>query len=237
MIEVSPGVTLRLLKAAIGRVITADDATGDAGAADQTPRTRTRTPLATPASSPTPPAADTPRQRRERHVATPSAARPGRTIAVLAVLTALVFGLIWAPVRHGGGTVSTGVSIVGAGLSRFGRQPGRTGRELGAARRPGRAARRRHRVGRRRSSRSAAATAPASPTPWSRDLGLTGIPFINVKNGCATGGSALMSAVERDPVRRGRDRPRRRVRQAPARRVRPAARGLGPRRRRTARPA
>ena len=27
------------------------------------------------------------------------------------------------------------------------------------------------------------------------DLGLTGIPFVNVKNGCATGGSALISAV------------------------------------------
>ena len=27
-----------------------------------------------------------------------------------------------------------------------------------------------------------------------RDLGLTGIPFINVANGCATGGSALLSA-------------------------------------------
>ncbi|EOD64540.1 thiolase family protein [Amycolatopsis vancoresmycina] len=27
------------------------------------------------------------------------------------------------------------------------------------------------------------------------DLGLTGLPFVNVKNGCATGGSALVSAV------------------------------------------
>lgn len=27
------------------------------------------------------------------------------------------------------------------------------------------------------------------------DLGLTGVPFVNVKNGCATGGSALVSAV------------------------------------------
>ncbi|ABW12988.1 Propanoyl-CoA C-acyltransferase [Parafrankia sp. EAN1pec] len=27
------------------------------------------------------------------------------------------------------------------------------------------------------------------------DLGLTGVPFLNVKNGCATGGSALVSAV------------------------------------------
>jgi len=27
------------------------------------------------------------------------------------------------------------------------------------------------------------------------DLGLTGLPFVNVRNGCATGGSALVSAV------------------------------------------
>ena len=31
-------------------------------------------------------------------------------------------------------------------------------------------------------------------TPWWSDLGLTGIPFVNVRNGCATGGSALASA-------------------------------------------
>lgn len=33
------------------------------------------------------------------------------------------------------------------------------------------------------------------------DLGLTGIPFINVKNGCATGGSALIAAA--DAIRSG----------------------------------
>ena len=34
----------------------------------------------------------------------------------------------------------------------------------------------------------------ATRTRWS-PIGLTGIPFINVKNGCATGGSSLASAV------------------------------------------
>ena len=59
------------------------------------------------------------------------------------------------------------------------------------------------------------------------DLGLTGIPFTNVKNGCATGGSALMSAV--NAIRSGerRDRPRRRLRQASTRCLRPASGGLG----------
>ena len=123
--------------------------------------------------------------------------------------------------------MSTGVSIVGAGLSKFGRQPGRTGRELAldaiaaALPTPGSS-------GPTSRSRSAAATASGLADTLVADLGLTGIPFTNVKNGCATGGSALMSAVQRDPVRRRRDRARRGLRQAPARRVRPAARGLGP---------
>jgi acetyl-CoA acyltransferase len=90
--------------------------------------------------------------------------------------------------------VSTGVSIVGAGLSRFGRQPDLTGRELGL--------------------QAIDAALRDAGLEWSdvqvafggsdgagladtlvSDLGLTGIPFTNVKNGCATGGSALMSAV------------------------------------------
>ena len=87
-----------------------------------------------------------------------------------------------------------GVSIIGAGLSKFGRQPGVTGREMAV---------------------QAIHTAlEDAGLVWSdvqvafggsdgsgladtlvSDLGLTGIPFTNVKNGCATGGSALVSAV------------------------------------------
>lgn len=86
------------------------------------------------------------------------------------------------------------VLIVGAGISRFGRTDGTSGR--------------RHAV---HAVRAALADAGI---PWSRvgaafggsdaagladtlvaQLGLTGVPFVNVKNGCATGGSALVSAV------------------------------------------
>ena len=42
-------------------------------------------------------------------------------------------------------------------------------------------------------------------------LGLTGVPFINVKNGCATGGSALATAHAMRRVRRGGPRARRRA--------------------------
>jgi acetyl-CoA acetyltransferase len=86
------------------------------------------------------------------------------------------------------------VLIAGAGISRFGRTEHTTGREHAVA-----------------AVRSALADAGIS---WSRvgaafggsdaagladtlvaRLGLTGVPFVNVKNGCATGGSALVSAV------------------------------------------
>lgn len=88
----------------------------------------------------------------------------------------------------------TRVSIIGAGLSKFGRQPGITGRQMAV-------------------SAIHNALDDAGIT-WAdvqvayggsdgsgladtlvADLGLTGIPFTNVKNGCATGGSALVQAV------------------------------------------
>jgi acetyl-CoA acetyltransferase len=86
------------------------------------------------------------------------------------------------------------VLIAGAGISRFGRTENTSGRghAITAVR---------------------AALADAG-VPWSRvgaafggsdaagladtlvaQLGLTGVPFVNVKNGCATGGSAVLSAV------------------------------------------
>ncbi|ANS25773.1 thiolase [Rhodococcus opacus] len=86
------------------------------------------------------------------------------------------------------------VSIVGAGLSKFGRQPGKSGRQLALD--------------------SIASALTDAGIGWTdvqvafggsdgsgladtlvAELGLTGIPFTNVKNGCATGGSALVSAV------------------------------------------
>jgi acetyl-CoA acetyltransferase len=84
------------------------------------------------------------------------------------------------------------VAIVGIGIHPFGRTPGVTGRAQGA-----------------HAARLALADAGVS---WPQmqfafggsysagdadslvsDLGLTGVPFINVKNGCGTGGSALIA--------------------------------------------
>ena len=68
------------------------------------------------------------------------------------------------------------------------------------------------------------------------ELGFTGIPFTNVKNGCATGGSALFVGGQRGPLGRRRHRTRGRLRQTPARRVRPRCRRTGVCPRATARP-
>src|SRR5205085_10598068 len=92
------------------------------------------------------------------------------------------------------GVTMTDVVIAGAGISPFGRTEHTTGRQHAVT-----------------AVRAALADAGIA---WSRvgaafggsdaagladtlvsDLGLTGLPFVNVKNGCATGGSALVSAV------------------------------------------
>ena len=86
------------------------------------------------------------------------------------------------------------VAIVGIGMHAFGRHEGVSGLEQGAA-----------------AARQACADAGVSwaDVPFavggSRDggypdrlvslLGLTGLPFLNVINGCATGGAALITAV------------------------------------------
>jgi acetyl-CoA C-acetyltransferase len=85
------------------------------------------------------------------------------------------------------------VAIVGIGIHPFGRTPGRSGRDQGAF-----------------AARQALADAgvgfehmqfafggshsAGAPDTMVADLGLTGLPFVNVSNGCATGGSALLSA-------------------------------------------
>jgi acetyl-CoA acetyltransferase len=85
------------------------------------------------------------------------------------------------------------VLIVGAGISRFGRSDA---------------------TGRQHAVHATRAALDDAGVPWSSvgaafggsdsagladtlvaQLGLTGLPFVNVKNGCATGGSALVSAV------------------------------------------
>ena len=85
------------------------------------------------------------------------------------------------------------VAIVGIGIHPFGRTPGVSGRDQGAF-----------------AARQALADAgvgfdamqfayggshaAGAPDTMVADLGLTGLPFVNVSNGCATGGSALLSA-------------------------------------------
>ncbi|MBT2263708.1 thiolase family protein [Rhodococcus erythropolis] len=86
------------------------------------------------------------------------------------------------------------ISIVGAGLSKFGRQPGVSGRAMavtaiGAALDDAGLSWPDVQVAFGGSDGSGLADTLVA------ELGFTGIPFTNVKNGCATGGSALFSAV------------------------------------------
>jgi acetyl-CoA acetyltransferase len=85
------------------------------------------------------------------------------------------------------------VAVVGLGIHPFGRHEGVTGLQMGA-------------IASRRALASAGIewrdvdfAAGGSDASGNADtsvsmLGLTGVPFINVKNGCATGGSALTTA-------------------------------------------
>jgi acetyl-CoA acetyltransferase len=90
--------------------------------------------------------------------------------------------------------MSDGVAIVGAGIHRFGRHDGVSGRQQAV-----------HAV---RAALSDAgigwgdvqfavggSMAAGAADTLVEDLGLTGLQFINVHNGCATGGSALIAAV------------------------------------------
>lgn len=86
------------------------------------------------------------------------------------------------------------VAIVGVGLHPFGRTPDKTGQQQGA-------------YALRQALKDAGcdwgavqvafggSTDAGNADALSNQLGLTGIPFINVANGCATGGSALMAAT------------------------------------------
>lgn len=92
-------------------------------------------------------------------------------------------------------------AVLGIGLSQFGRQPGLTGLDLGFQ--AARAALEDAQL----SWSDVDAAFGGSDASGNADtlvsrLGLTGLPFINVKNGCATGGSAL--AVANDAIRSGR---------------------------------
>lgn len=88
----------------------------------------------------------------------------------------------------------TGVAIIGAGLSRFGRQPGISGRAMAVT--AIRSAL--HDAGLAWSDVQVAvggSVASGLADTLVTELGLTGLQFTNVRNGCATGGSALISAM------------------------------------------
>ena len=86
------------------------------------------------------------------------------------------------------------VAIVGIGIHPFGRHDGVSGRQQGVRRGPRSRSPTPASAGATCSSPSAAVETVATPTPSSPTSGSPGSPFVNVSNGCATGGSALTMA-------------------------------------------
>ena len=85
------------------------------------------------------------------------------------------------------------VAVVGVGIHPFGRHDGVTGLEMAAV--AARAALRDAGIGWRDVEFAAGGSDAAGNADTTVSvLGLTGVPFINVRNGCATGGSALATA-------------------------------------------
>jgi acetyl-CoA acetyltransferase len=85
------------------------------------------------------------------------------------------------------------VAIVGIGIHPFGRTPSRTGLQQGAV--AARLALQDASVEWKDMQFAFGGSASAgNADALGNELGLTGIPFINVANGCATGGSSLMAA-------------------------------------------
>src|SRR3954468_3479781 len=89
--------------------------------------------------------------------------------------------------------MSDDIAIIGAGIHPFGRHPGVSGLEMAAH--AARAALRDAGLGWEQIDFAAGGSDAAGNADTTVSvLGLTGVPFINVKNGCATGGSALITA-------------------------------------------
>jgi acetyl-CoA acetyltransferase len=85
------------------------------------------------------------------------------------------------------------VAVVGLGIHAFGRHPGTSGLEMAAI--AARAALEDAGIGWQDVQFAAGGSDAAGNADTTVSvLGLTGVPFINVKNGCATGGSALTTA-------------------------------------------
>lgn len=91
--------------------------------------------------------------------------------------------------------MNDGVAIIGIGIHPFGRTPGRTGRQQAV-------------IAVRRALADAGVTfdqiqfahggshEAGDADSLVSDLGLTGLPFVNIWNGCGTGGSALIAATQ-----------------------------------------
>jgi acetyl-CoA acetyltransferase len=89
--------------------------------------------------------------------------------------------------------MSEDVAVVGLGIHPFGRHPGVSGLEMAAH--AARAALADAAIGWEQVDFAAGGSDSAGNADTTVSvLGLTGVPFINVKNGCATGGSALATA-------------------------------------------
>jgi acetyl-CoA C-acetyltransferase len=89
--------------------------------------------------------------------------------------------------------MSEDVAIIGLGIHPFGRHPGVSGLEMAA--RAARSALSDAGIGWEQVDFAAGGSDSAGNADTTVSvLGLTGVPFINVKNGCATGGSALTTA-------------------------------------------
>src|SRR4051794_6017408 len=89
--------------------------------------------------------------------------------------------------------MSEAVAVVGLGMHPFGRHPGVSGLEMAAY--AVRAALADAGIGWQQVDFAAGGSDSAGNADTSVSvLGLTGLPFINVKNGCATGGTALTTA-------------------------------------------
>jgi acetyl-CoA C-acetyltransferase len=89
--------------------------------------------------------------------------------------------------------MSSDVAVVGLGIHPFGRHPGVSGLEMAAI--AARAALADAGIGWQDVQFAAGGSDAAGNADTTVSvLGLTGVPFINVKNGCATGGSALTTA-------------------------------------------
>src|SRR4051794_26377198 len=89
--------------------------------------------------------------------------------------------------------MSDDVAVIGLGIHPFGRHPGVSGLEMAAH--AARAALTDAGLGWEQIDFAAGGSDAAGNADTTVSvLGLTGVPFINVKNGCATGGSALITA-------------------------------------------